>query len=82
MQLIHIEDPLHGGHRFVAVTGRAVEDVKALNQNARTSGWKISASSELVRSMPALAFAGRKATLPATAGAAPLEAVEVLQRMS
>ncbi len=82
VQLIHMEDPLHGGHRFVAVTGRALEDVKALNQNARTSGWKISASSELVRSTPALAFAGRKATLPAMAGAVPLEAVEVLQRMS
>ena len=82
VQLIHIEDPLHGGHRFVTATGVAVEAVKALNQNARTCDWKISASSGLMRSVPALAFTGRKVALSVSPGAAPLEAVEVLQRMS
>lgn len=82
VQLIHIEDPLHGGHRFVAATGRAVEAVKALNQNARACGWKISASSEVMGPVTALAFAGRQVTLPGLAGMAALEAVEVLPRLS
>lgn len=81
VQLIHIEDPLHGGHRFVAVTGCAVEAVKALNQNARICGWKISASSDIMQSVPALAFTGRQVTLPASPGREALDAAEVLQRM-
>lgn len=82
VQLIHIEDPLHGGHRFVAAAGAAVEAVRALNQNARTCGWKISASHEVMGHVTALAFTGRQVTLPGQAGMATLEAVEVLPRMS
>lgn len=82
VQLINIEDPLHGGHRFVMATGAGVGAVQALNRNARTCGWKISASSDFMRPVAALAFSGRKGVLPALSDTVPLEAVEVLQRMS
>lgn len=82
VQLIHIEDPLHGGQRFVAATGTAVDAARALNHNARACGWKISAPPEVMGHVTALAFTGRHATLPGRAGMAALEAVEVLPRLS
>lgn len=82
VQLIHIQDPLHDGQRFVMATGAAVASVKAIHQNARGCGWDISASSKLMGKVTALAYSGRTITLAATGGSTAVEAVEVLPRLS
>ena len=60
VQLIHLEDPLHGGAGFLTPAGPALDAVKSLNQNARACGWKISAHSDFMREVPELAIAGRQ----------------------
>lgn len=82
VQLVHIQDPLHDGQRFVMATGAAVASVKALHQNARTCGWDISASSDLMGKVTALAYSARKVTLAPIAGGKPMGAVEVLSRVN
>lgn len=81
VQLIYIQDPLHDGHRFVVATGPAVLAVKALNQNAKRQGWAISASSEVMANVSALAFPGRQMALLAAQGVPVLQAVEVMQNV-
>ena len=79
LQLIHIEDPLHGGAGFLTAAGPALDAVRALNHQARASGWSITASSDVMRDVAELAVAGRQAHIPQGSMHPAMDAVEVLR---
>lgn len=81
LQLVHIDDPLHGGAGFLTAAGPALDAVKALNQNARACGWKISAPVDVMQGLAALAFVGRQVHIASSFKTPALDAIEVLPRL-
>lgn len=78
VQLIQLNDPLHGGDTLTLATGHAVRSVQALSATARDNSWEVVASRSLVAQTGTVAVTGRSRRLPGDTAAPALEAVELL----